>query len=62
MTLTTWLRTNFDAIAGEPITDVMRLAKEDGLRVRTESALCAAFVAEHDRRQTLRRRVKARGA
>lgn len=58
MTLRTWMLNNFDEIAGERIEDAMRLAKEDGVRVRGEAAMCAAFLREHARRANLRKRVR----
>lgn len=62
MTITDWMRDNFDVLAGERVQDAMRCAKEDGLRVKSEAAMFAAFTREHERRATLRRRLKARAA
>lgn len=62
MNLTTWMQQHFEAVGGEKISDVMFLAREDGVRVRTETAMGLAYCREHARREAFRRRVKARAA
>ena len=60
MTLTTWMQRHFEAVGGQKISDVVWLAREDGLRVKSETEMGLAFLREHARREGLRRRLKAR--
>lgn len=50
MILTDWMRVFYDAAIGERIADVLRAAKNDGIRVRHEAQIQNAFNAETKRR------------
>lgn len=60
MSLTHWMQQNYDLALGQRTDDVLRIARNDGVKVRQACVLISAFSREMIRRQELAAKFRRR--